>query len=526
MDSLNLNHFKEVAAGGGRVVVDLNDSAPNLVKAKDGINGRILSFLSNVPLLKNASFVKAYVDKVDYENKVALSSFINALSKRFNVKSAGTALESLGSFKNQSLNEKTIQSLLSIAEDMYGKGEAKPLARQVVVRIWEYKSMDHPGHAAVSIKNVMDPSQWKHTNEYVSWWPAESGNSKDMLPFTSREVSQSKSYQQDKYLEISERTEARLKEAELAHQEIAERRLEPISMELNKQAAFFPRAAQKKGQDGNWGISAQKIYFPMIGKNKDLSAEGNQGNKFILFGLDEKAMLNDAQLLKREAKNGTTGYTFASRTENCAAIAVRMLRSGGAESFAPFSSAWIYEDPNKVQEYAKSVQKEIDQLNYKVDNIDNYSTQLLQDNTLRKEWDRFTTAEEGTFFITQQRIDELSGQLATKKNEAASQNIKEQIQGHHQSHVEMLHTRFKEQLMSLTQTDKKHLTDLAKAMDKYKPDEKDDIATLTKKAKELVEATNELITQQKGTAQINYKPVILTAYAMIKKLEALMALAV
>ena len=156
MDSLNLHHFKEIAAGSGRVVVDLNGNSPTLVKAKEGINGKLLSFLSNIPLLKNASFVKSYVEKVEYENKTALLLFINALSKRFSVKSAGTALESLGSFKHKSLNERTMQNLLSIAEDMYGRGDAKPLACQVVVRVWEYKGLTHPGHAAVSIKDTMD----------------------------------------------------------------------------------------------------------------------------------------------------------------------------------------------------------------------------------------------------------------------------------------------------------------------------------------------------------------------------------
>jgi hypothetical protein len=71
MNHLDLHHFRAAVASGGQVVLDLNKEDPIPIKAKAEFNGKALSFLSNLPLLKQASFVKAYVEKVEYEDKVA-----------------------------------------------------------------------------------------------------------------------------------------------------------------------------------------------------------------------------------------------------------------------------------------------------------------------------------------------------------------------------------------------------------------------------------------------------------------------
>ena len=360
----------------------------------------------------------------------------------------------------------------------------------------------------------------------MSWWPADQEKILDYSPFLSRTAEPSPNYKTDKNLEISDRTEERLEEAELAHQEIAQRRLEPVSVELSKKAAFFPKAAQKKAQDGKWGISAQKVYLPRVGENRDVLSADKKKSKFILFGLHEKAMLDDVERLKRDAKANKVGFTWASKTENCASITARMLISGGAESFLPFSSAWIFEDPNKVHEYAKSVQKEIDQLNHKADNIANYSKDLLTDRVISEAWNHFTHTQDGAFFSHQSKIDELKSQLEGNNDEAAIQTIKDQMCGHHQNHVELIHSHFKEQVATLTPTEKEQLAGLSQAMEQYKPDRQDDLSTLMKKAKELVEAIDKLLTQQKDAANVSYNPAILTAHAMLKKAEDFMALEV
>lgn len=525
MNGLNLNEFMTMATDSDRVIVNTDEANPTLVKAKDGISGRILSFLSNIPFLKNTSFVKAYAEKVAIENQISLLVFINALSKRFGIKSAGTALESLGSLKDKPLNARTMKNMVSVAENMYGRGEAKPLARQVVVRVWEYKSIDHPGHASVSVKNFIDPNRKKHVREHVSWWPATSstGGTKETL-FAPRRAAPLESYKADKLSEISTRTLERLNEAEQARQEIAKRRKKPVDAELNKKATFLPKAAQKKYKEGEWGISAQKVYLPMIGKNKDLSSEEKKNSKFVMFGLDEKSILKDARLVKDEAKENKIGYTLASTTQNCAAITARMLKSGGAESFVPFPSAWFNEDPNKIYAYAKSVQEEVDGLNHKADNVMKYVKEdLLQNNVTREEWGRFARAKEGAYSTTRKTIGELKNRLNKEKNAGVIQEIKENIFKHHQNHIEIIHTHFKTQVASLTQTDKRPLANLVKAMDKHKPEAKDDISILTTKAKGLVEAMDSLITSQKITT--GHNQAILAAHAMLEKLEDLMAMA-
>lgn len=195
-------------------------------------------------------------------------------------------------------------------------------------------------------------------------------------------------------------------------------------------------------------------------------------------------------------------------------MAARVLRSGGAENFVPFSSAWIYEDPNKVHEYAKSVQKEIDQLNHKADNIAQYAEALLQNTAIKNEWGHLTSS--GIFLTAQQEIDKLNTQLKSEKNSTNIGKLKETLQIYHQEQVEAIHAFFTNQMASFST--ELTLTDLAIAIEQYKPTAKDDISTLTKKAKGLVEATTALIDQQEKT-NAGYQQTIIAAHAMLKKLE-------
>ncbi|MET5115667.1 multidrug DMT transporter permease, partial [Burkholderia pseudomallei] len=72
---------------------------------------------------------------------------------------------------------------------------------------------------------------------------------------------------------------------------------------------------------------------------------------FVLFGLNEAALLRDARTVKEGAKSGELKYRMISKKDNCASMALRVLRAGGAVHFVPYTAAWISEDPNHAHAY-------------------------------------------------------------------------------------------------------------------------------------------------------------------------------
>ena len=125
----------------------------------------------------------------------------------------------------------------------------------------------------------------------------------------------------------------------------------------------------------------------MMGRNKEVAASGKTA-KFVLFGLNEKP--SSTRLATSSKKPPKAGYTLASTEENCASMALRMLRAGGAENFVPFSASWVTEDPNKAHAYAERLQARMDSLNRQVADIGERCSGMLQQPGVKTEWDVFS----------------------------------------------------------------------------------------------------------------------------------------
>ncbi|NOH72433.1 hypothetical protein F0225_13945 [Vibrio pectenicida] len=171
-----------------------------------------------------------------------------------------------------------------------------------------------------------------------------------------------------------------------ARREVAGRGINNVNEETISLAKFKPRALQKKNKDGNWGVSSQKVYIPTIGKCKE---KGTTDNKSIMFGLCESEMLNSLNNMKEDAKLGKLKYTLASTSQNCSAMAARMLISGGSENFIKFENSYITEDPNSIHRYAKQVQDKIDELNFFREIVNDCKCNLLKEDDLRLKWKAF-----------------------------------------------------------------------------------------------------------------------------------------
>ena len=97
------------------------------------------------------------------------------------------------------------------------RGTAQNQTRQVIIRTWPFKSIDHPGHASLSVKDSSpERSEPKHT--FLSWWPtAEIDSTYNRLlikmglgELRKRKARVTNRYTDDKVQEISNRTQARL----------------------------------------------------------------------------------------------------------------------------------------------------------------------------------------------------------------------------------------------------------------------------------------------------------------------------
>lgn len=66
---------------------------------------------------------------------------------------------------------------------------------------------------------------------------------------------------------------------------------------------YRPRATQIKGQQsGKYGVPAQPINFPMVGKTTYIGTGGSKQSKFVMFGLNEKDILSNVRHVKDNAE--------------------------------------------------------------------------------------------------------------------------------------------------------------------------------------------------------------------------------
>lgn len=373
----DISDFKKAASVDQKIIVNNDkEGVSSIQTAPSTFHGHVVSFVSNVPLISNSDAVKKFCAQFKDEDKKTYEAFIRALSDRYEAQDKNAylaALEKLKSAGQVPLNQRIINSAIDAAENFHGKGQAKDMVRNVVIRIWPYKDISHTGHAALSFKDQSSSKISQHTHDYISWDPANLSQYAFLNPiryFGNVEGKLYGSYTEDKTVRIAKRTQERLSTGLEASKALAngEYQTELEKSALEKKAEFLPTSRQKEvsldgGDSKVFGVSAEKMYMPMIGFNK---AKDEDNFSLTLFGLSHEKMKTEQALFFEEIESGKTQYTLASKTQNCAAIAGRFLKASGSEVFSNYSSGYISDDPNNVMKYGQKIYQIIDKLNQNV----------------------------------------------------------------------------------------------------------------------------------------------------------------
>lgn len=318
MTAISLSNFTRAAiqAGStGRVVAkQTEDGDVVAVAEKRSFKAAVLEFLSNVPLLKNMDAVRSFIKDRNTTNEQVVSFLASALAEAYDSMPAGIAIEIFG--KGKPLNESSLRQIMKNAELYYGVGDATKNEERVTINLWPFEDMNHGGHASISITGAN-----KADSEHVSWWPEkdhEKPENNSRIARFSRAVDSVidlklgsnfvdqfggslESYAEDMSAEIKDSTAANLDAKKYA-----------------------PRPTQiRNAETGKWEVPAQKINFPMVGKNL---VDGEE--KLTRFGLDKQTILADARYVK---ENAAAYLALAD-------IKARAVDEGRAEEYAELSA--------------------------------------------------------------------------------------------------------------------------------------------------------------------------------------------
>ncbi|KVN98504.1 hypothetical protein WJ69_34165 [Burkholderia ubonensis] len=477
--------------------------------------------MAKLPLLRDIAVVKRYTECVQAENQRTLQRFIEALTECYSEESVNAVRDAIAKHPVMPLTHRTVQNLRDIAEHFHGKGAAKPLARHAVFRVWPYKWVTHPGHASLTVKNKLDayPDQQK---AHISWGPATlpENSLKSRLTYGIFDQLQGASrgrYRDDKLLAVSDRTAQRLEQGFNAGLRRGDGGPRTRDRSLDARETYRPYADQKRYIDESgrraWGKSAKKLYMPLMGRNEDPSANGS-ADVFIMFGLDEYAMREAIDDLESAARLGRIRYIAASKTQNCAAVALSVLRSGGAEQFVPFNPSAIVEDPNRAYVYAEAVQTKIDTLNRQVAEIDRHCSLALAGHAARDE----LAADAGDDSIGDLDVKALKQQMTVEKNRTKRAQLRLRLKEHLAVQVDQLSKKF-DAAASSQPGEARSLIDVKR---ECTPTPDDHLGILSIKAKALVEATHRHLVTTKDPASSKTKLLVLNA--MIKCIADLMML--
>ena len=259
------------------------------------------------------------------------------------------------------------------------RGVAQSHVHQVVVRTWPLKSVKHnTGHVGISIKsdrsrrlNAAGPDSESEKHLYFTWWPkfdkSAKGRIRKALGYT--QCSTTSDYYRDKSGMISPKTDARL----MAGHDQKEKAEKQLKEELTKEALdkalaspinqARPRQKDLKKDDVGWGVMADKVYVPVMGRTVD----SETGKPVVnIFGLNETHMRMHVYEVKKQQRASETYYHKYDPRNSCSAKALDVLRKGGAELYISLKNYHIWSDPNLVHQSTVALQERIDELNGKV----------------------------------------------------------------------------------------------------------------------------------------------------------------
>lgn len=452
---------------------ELEVTQPQIKKSQNSYKNGVLSFLTNVPIAKNAGIVKAYSEKVSAQNSLEMSSFIGGLSKRLGADAVSRGVQITGIRPGDKLTKRRVRALTHQAETSKLAGESKHLARNVNLRIWEGHSMSAPGHVSVTLKNgigvvgqVLEKDTVRKT--HVSWWP---GNSENSHPLRRRKAAPNESYVEDKKYEISDKAQKSLSEGK-----------------------FLPKLGQKKLSDGKWGKSAESLPAPLMGTNFNHQTGRRQ---FVTFGLNEKAFKADWAKVRNDNEEGKTGYTMISVDENCAGMGARVLKAAGAEVFAPIPKAYLYQDPDSMHEYGITLQREINSWNAKANALSDFFQQSSNVSTNSSKILSNTVPADDFSAVFRQKVDVDSKTvtMATRANLIATT------------------------IKSLPSDQAKILTHLSHALAECKVENNKDFISLMQQAKKIVDALHPLVINNKTALNHDIQQILVAANDVLNDIK-------
>lgn len=243
---------------------------------------------------------------------------------------------------------------------------AQKYHQEIVVRIWKYKSVSHPGHASVAVRGTRISDLLEHKSMqyqilaaleqknnlerdvvvdeemirktcYISWWPGPG------KPAT---------YLEDKFRELAESTADKLEAGEI----------QPFAGQKRYEQWIGWRGGPQSKHRPKWAVSADtKFYLPGF--------SGQPPDAFNpLWGLSSRRIVQWWIDWKKSSKGA---YTFVSATKNCAGVAGYALRAGGADAYASMPQAYsgLYVTPNTVHDWLVQVERKLQLLNQKTQEL-------------------------------------------------------------------------------------------------------------------------------------------------------------
>ncbi|HFK3790567.1 TPA: virulence factor [Escherichia coli] len=352
--NMKVSDFNIASSMTGRINIEKSEQGYKLVSSSFSLKDLCFKTLSKINSKLHSQELDSMLKNYHIDNQKTVLQFLNALAKEKSVESTFFAYEAAKSRLQHSFTGKDIKTMLSAADRFHGLGTAKNLERHLVLRCWNYEGANHWGHTSVSVKNNMKPEP---SHMYLSWYPLTDSTKITSEYFSGRPGTSTDSYRKDKLNMLSDRTIQRLNAGE-EYKKTNEHGI--AKTDINRKDALYPRANQKKDiTHDSWGVSANKIYIPLRGENK--SKDGD--TVYNLFGLDESKLSSFICKKRGGAFRRTEIYKLISKSQNCAGMALDVLKAGNAEAYVPLPKIKLVANPNDAYKYAYKVMDRIEQLN-------------------------------------------------------------------------------------------------------------------------------------------------------------------
>ncbi|HBA9710316.1 TPA: virulence factor [Escherichia coli] len=358
--NVKISDFNITSHMSGRINIQKSDQGYNIFSSQLSLKDLCFKTLSKINSKVHSQELSSLLKNYHLDNQKSVLQFLNTLAKEKSVESAFFAYETAKSSLQHSFTGKDIKTMLAAADRFHGIGTAKNLERHLVLRCWSYEGVNHWGHTSVSLKNNMnaDPSHM-----YLSWYPLDNSTKLTSTYFSKSLSISTDSYRQDKLNMLSERTVQRLNAGEEYKNSDKHGQ---VKIDITKKDALFPRANQKKDiAHSSWGVSADKIYIPLRGENK----YKNGNRQYNLFGLDETKVSSFISKKRGGAFRRIENYKLISKSQNCAGMALNVLKAGDAEIYVPSPKIKLVATPNDAYKYAYKLMERIEELNNTYNNI-------------------------------------------------------------------------------------------------------------------------------------------------------------